>query len=385
MRKLWAATAAVLCCLMFAGVPAAAAEPAESGGLPGSLWLADGSLTRYYFVHPDGTMVVSALGAIGLGVWEPSGDGGLTSRVDLKRRHEGEWGTLTSHSEWVVDESADTATVTSTESFIGADGIAQPLRTESLTLDRLHMAPMPENAFAETPPDRGWQAVIGPSLLDRAEAGVYTEPYSPPNYNVNHADGTGLTLNPYVGDGVALWTPVGDGHLLTTAWYPMWRGSRTPLVGQSTISEQSGSLRGSYGTSDGWEGSGYSSPMRFEPLDGEFAVPDPSLWPTTGSVWVEPSPNDDGQMARTAYLADGTLVSVHPKYGVGVGMWQPVDEDTFASNILYKGGDWSLKAESTVSGDGESLVTRWVAEAHWSNPAEDEAGTSTASRMRLEP
>ena len=78
-------------------------------------------------------------------------------------------------------------------------------------------------------------------------------------------------------------------------------------------------------------------------------------------------------------------MSVHPKYGVGVGTWQPVDEDTFASNILYKGGKWSLKAESTVSGDGESLVTRWVAESHWSNPAEDEAGTSTASRMRLEP
>ena len=125
--------------------------------------------------------------------------------------------------------------------------------------------------------------------------------------------------------------------------------------------------------------------MRFESLDGELAIPDPSLWPTTGSVWVEPSDDGDGQMARTAYLADGTIVTVHPRYGFGVGLWQPVDEDTYVSNILYKGGDWSLKAESTVGKDGERLTTHWEAEADWRNPAEDEAGTSTASRMHLEP
>jgi hypothetical protein len=66
-------------------------------------------------------------------------------------------------------------------------------------------------------------------------------------------------------------------------------------------------------------------------------------------------------------------------------MWQPVDEDTFVSNVLYKGGLWSLVAASTYGADGESLVTRWEADAHWTNPADDEAGTSTASRMHLAP
>ncbi len=78
-------------------------------------------------------------------------------------------------------------------------------------------------------------------------------------------------------------------------------------------------------------------------------------------------------------------MTTHPKYGIGVGEWLPIDEDTIASNILYKGGDWSLKAESTVSEDGESLSTRWEADANLGNPAEDAAGSSTASRMHLEP
>lgn len=60
--------------------------------------------------------------------------------------------------------------------------------------------------------------------------------------------------------------------------------------------------------------------------------------PTTGSVWVEPSGDDYGQVARSAYLADGTIVTVHPRYGVGVGLWQPVDEDTFVSHILTRAG-----------------------------------------------
>ena len=385
MRGMRTAVAATLCCLLLAGVPVVAAEPAEGIGLPGSIWQQAEGGADFYIMHPDGTMVVSGLGAIGLGLWEPSGDRALTSRVDFKRRYDGRWGTLTSRSEWVVDESTDTATVTSTESFIGADGVAQPLGNESTTLNRLHMAPMPENAFAVTPVDPGWEAVIGPSLYDRSEAGVYYEAYSPPNYDVQHADGTGLALNTNVGDGVVLWAPVGEGRLLNTRWYPAWRGSRTPLVGQYTVNEQTGSLSGSYGTPDGFEGSVYASAMRFEPLDGELAVPDPGLWQTTGRVWVEPSPNDDGQMVRTAYLADGTVVTVHPRYGVGVGMWQPVDEDTFVSDIRYKGGQWSLKAESTVGEDGESLVTRWEADANLGNPAGDQAGTSTATRMHLEP
>ena len=125
--------------------------------------------------------------------------------------------------------------------------------------------------------------------------------------------------------------------------------------------------------------------MRFKPLEGELVAPDPSLWPTTGTVWSEDDGDQDGQVERTAYFADGTLLTVHPRYGVGVGMWQPVDEGTFVSNILYKGGLWSVIAESTYSEDGESLTTRWEADAHWTNPADDEAGTSTASRMQLDP
>jgi hypothetical protein len=373
-----------LCCLLVAGVPVTAAESAEGGGVPGSIWQPADGAPAYYLMHPDGTMVVHRGGSIGLGVWEPTGDLSLTGRVDSKRALLGEWGTLTNHSEWVMDESADAATVTSTESFVGADGVTQPLGTESLTLERLHMAPMPENAIAETPPDPGWQAVIGPSLHDRTEAGLFYEGNLPPNHLLKHADGTVLALNPGVGDGVGLWAAVGDGWWDSTMWYPRWRGSTTPLVGQSKASEGGGTLSTTYGTTDGFEASSGSMPMRFKPLDGELATPDPSLWPTTGRVWVEPSGNDDGQMARTAYLADGTIVTVHPRYGVGVGMWQPVDEDTFVSNILYRSGDWSLKAESTVSEDGESLATRWAAKANWTNPAEDEAGTSTASRMHLE-
>ena len=384
MRRICISVVAMLGCLLLASVPVATAQSVPGDGLPGSIWQPVEGGASFYIVHPDGTIVVSNLGAVGLGLWEPRGDSALTSQVDFKRRYDGRWGTLISRSDWVVDESADAATVTTTESFVGADGVPEPLGTESMTLKRLHMAPMPENAHAATPADLGWQPVLGPSLYSRDEAGVYVEPYSPPNYSLNHADGTSLAVNPYVGDGVGLWAIVGDGWSNATMWYPTWRGSRTPLVGQSVVSE-TGALSTSYGTADGFEGSAYSSPMPFKPLEGELVVPDPSLWPTTGTVWSEDDWDQDGQVERTAYFADGTLLTVHPRYGVGVGMWQPVDEDTFVSNVLYKGGLWSLVAASTYGADGESLVTRWEADAHWTNPADDEAGTSTASRMHLAP
>lgn len=386
MRRIWAAGAAIVVCLSLGGMPVSAAELSESTGMVGSIWQPETGTATYVIVHPDGTMVVQhATRGIGLGVWEPTGDGSLSSRVDFTSGHQGERGTHTSRSDWLVDDATEIATLTSEETFTGPDGVPQPLETSTLTLRRLHMAPMPENAVAPTPPDTGWQAVIGPARYDRSEAGVMIEPYSPPNHTLEHADGTTLFLNPYIGDGVGLWAPVGEDAYVGTAWFPRWRGPNDALVSQSLVNEETGRASGRYGTSDGFEDSMYSMPMRFEPLEGDLVAPDPDLWPTIGSVWQEPYAEDDSRMVRVAYLADGTAVTTHPRYGVGVGEWRPIDEDTFASNILYKGGDWSLKAESTLSEDGESLTTRWQADANLGNPAEDEEGTSTANRMRLEP
>ncbi len=156
------------------------------------------------------------------------------------------------------------------------------------------MAPMPENAVAPTPPDPGWQAVIGPARYDRSEAGVMVEPYSPPNYTLEHADGTALFLNPYVSDGVGLWAPVGERAYVATAWFPRWRGANSPLVSQALANEDTGSKSRRYGTSNGFEGTSYEMPMRFEPLEGDLAAPDPGLWPTIGSVWQEPYAEGDG-------------------------------------------------------------------------------------------
>ena len=92
----------------------------------------------------------------------------------------------------------------------------------------------------------------------------------------------------------------------------------------------------------------------------------------------------DGLATRSAYLADGTVISVHPEYGEGVGLWQPTGPDTLVSDIRYRNGRVQLRAQSTVDAGGETLSTRYVLKAD-STGMPETTGTSTATRLRLQP
>jgi hypothetical protein len=86
-----------------------------------------------------------------------------------------------------------------------------------------------------------------------------------------------------------------------------------------------------------------------------------------------------------AYLADGTVVARDPRYGTGIGNWQPVDADTMLSVIRFStrlGQDHRIWAESTVAPDGATLTIRSEHQDKSTDPRVD-VETVTAVRLSL--
>jgi hypothetical protein len=401
MRRLWAASAAIVLCAALLPLAGLGADPTEDVGLTGSLWVSRGEGTgdTYYTLHPDGTVVTMTGNstdqsrAVGLGVWEPTGERSLTATwayADADPLTHMLPGTSTYRSEWLIDEPAESATLTYNASFERLSGDVVPAETGSRTLERLHMQPLPTFAEAPVPPEPAWSLALGPASHGPGAGSVSTISPShasdPPEYLVAHADGTYFYTSPYGGNGVGLWAPSGEETAALTSWFGEWPNHSVAQLVIELKRVLSSYTLGSYGSSEAFEGSFSATSEAFRPMDPDapLASPDPALWPSTGSLWVESL--EDGQAARTAYLSDGTVISVHPEYGVGAGLWQPIDADTFASWIGYatqRSVDWQVRAESTISADGETLTSDYILEKK-SNDTAPETGTSTATRVRPE-
>jgi hypothetical protein len=321
----------------------------------------------HYLVHPDGTLVaLGGNGSVGLGLWEPTGERSLVSMLvypDADPSPDVRLGTAIHLAEWIVDAAGESATVTYVATFERADGTPVPEQAGAFTLQRLHSPTQPGDAGIAAPPEPAWRTELGLPLHGVGRGGIRVVAGEPWDYDVTHADGTLLTLSPPC-DRVGLWSPTGERASVRTDW---------ALTAGSASEPQE----------VGWMLPGPGMAMAIEPLDRERAIaaPDPSSWPSLGTIWVEATA--DGLAVRSAYFADGTVISVHPVYGTGVGLWQPAGDDTFASTIHYRKGRTRLSGESTVSPDGETISTRYrLVDDRAGAPPEE--GVSKATRMHLE-
>lgn len=341
-------------------------EGASPTGLHGSLWLhpTDASTTDTYLeVHPDGTVVsFQGYAPIGLGVWRPTGERSFRSVVERATTVDAQPGTSRVVADWALDATATTATITLAETVTLTDGTGLTGESDTWTVRRLSMPRMPTDAAASTPPDPGWWPELGPPAFDRSLAGVGIEPYRPANYDVTHADGTSFGANGYCGDTMGLWAPAGETAAIGASWFPVDTGPYRPLVWSSRADPDTGLGSSVYGYADRFtDTTPVIQPMRLATYrDRPLPSPDPASWPSQGMVWTWDT--GDGRPARQAWFADGTVISVHPTFGRGVGLWQPVGPDTFASTVDYRYGDVQLRSEATRGADGDTLAIAWEQE-----------------------
>jgi hypothetical protein len=365
--------------------PTAIASPSpDASGLTGSLWADQSEFSWvYYLLHPDGSMVSldSAYAPdLGMGVWTPTGERTLATTVAFLVAG----GQATQRSEWDIDEAAETASMTYTLVTEATAGKPKAPESGTVTLTRLHLAPMPPDATYPTPPEPAWRNELGRPLYPLSDAGVAIEPYDPDNYDLSNADGTSLSLNAYVGTGLGLWAPTGEWSSVGTAWYPGWLHD-PPAVAEA-VGDPSGSFSARYGSSKAFEdtSSGQNMTLELAAGDGPLASPDPAALPVLARVWVEPA--DNGRASRIAWLADGTIVAVHARYGMGMGLWRPTTDGRIASTIVYLYDTWRQEATSTIGADGQSLQSDWVVTTqHDATGPTEEAGTSTSTLMQVEP
>lgn len=365
--------------------PAAIASPSPAAaGLTGSLWADQSEFSWvYYLLHPDGSMVslnTSFAPDLGVGVWAPTGDRTLATTVAFLVGG----GQATHRSEWVIDQAAETAVMTYTLDTEVTTGEPKEPETGTATLTRLHLAQMPPDATYPTPPELAWRNALGRPLYPVSQAGVGIEPYNPRNYGVTNADGTTLLLNAWVGTGLGLWAPTGESSSVGTAWYPGWMHD-PPAVAESVVTE-TGGFTSRYGSSKAFEDTVSGKDMSLEPADGDtpLASPDPAALPVLARIWVEPA--DNGRATRIAWLSDGTIVAVHARYGMGTGLWRPTTDGRVVSTIDYLYDTWQQQIVSTLGPDGQTLQSEWVVTTrHDATGPTEEAGTSVATLMRVEP
>jgi hypothetical protein len=376
--------------------PPASTAPAE--GLTGSVWVAHRADRPdvYLVVHPDGSLVAfidrvaTIKEGLGIGVWEPIGDDSLVGTLrfgsgdplDARRG-----GSSLYHLEGTIDGSNERATLAYTGASRRGNGDALPETSGTLELERLHMLPMPADVRADTPAEPAWSLARGPALHGGVTGMVMSvapeHAGDPSSYVIQHADGTTFVAGPYGGDGVGLWLPGAEDTVLTTGWAGTWPDHAVAdSVNEVTLAGSTINVR--YGTSDAFEGTYQADPACLYPMSDTELLPepDPALWPDEAMVWTEDLP--DGGVATTAYFPDGTVVTSHPTYGVGVGLWQPIDVDSIATWIGYateRSFRWRLRGEGTLGQDGETLTMDYLLQnLNWTR--DPEPGSSTATRMR---
>jgi hypothetical protein len=378
-------------------LPDMSLAPEAPTRLTGSLWLAEseGALASDITLHPDGTIVQRVKGSgtpIGLGIWQPNGEQSLSSVVvfiDADPDKHVAYGLSTYHAEWNLDDAAESGTLTWKATVQPGGGSAPTEVHGSSSLTRLHPLPVPEGAKYPLPTEPEWTLGIG-STGQAPGSGRITSIRladgcvdDPDDYMVVHDDGTLLFAGPEA-NGVGLWVPSGPDTSAVSAWsHSCWVCIDHPGLPDRWAGELTGrSLRA--GNGDALDQRLAAAPRRIEPMSGE-TLPDvdSALWPDLGSVWLQETA--DG-VAIAAYLADGTAITQHRRYGTGVGYWQPIDTDTIASSVAFTERglkDYHLRAKATIASEGQTMsMTYQLVER---NSGSEETGDMTATRLRLDP
>lgn len=266
----------------------------------------------------------------------------------------------------------------------------------SASIERQKMAPMPPEAASVTPPDAGWRPVTGIARHGPDESGVTLEQYGGrPNMNLEHSDGTWVSINSWVGPGVGLTAVPDEYHVIVTAWFTNDDPDYTaPLVAEASVDPETGEITNAYGTSEGFTDSAPGEPQELDSGGGALPEPDPAWWPSLGSLWVEE--RDDGPEVTTAFHADGTLLTIDPYRGVGVGSWQPTGPDTAVLTIDYydtdpsldsvKRGPATLRGEMRTDESGELATLDFTVENRLEYGLEiwEEPGSATLRRQPFE-
>ena len=326
-----------------AGMTAWAQEATDldlSQNAHGSVWLErhEDGLATFYVLHGDGLMTgFNRQLGIGVGQWAPVDDHSIVASLGFTGTDSQylrlKPGTADLNFSGTLDEASDVMTLTYDQNDLGLT---------SASIERLKMAPMPPEAASVTPPDTGWRPVIGITSHEPDESGVILEQYGGrPIMDLLHSDGTWVSINNWVGPGVGLTASPDAYHGIMTAWFTNDDPDRTlPLVGEETIDPETGETTNRYGDSEGFTDSAPGEPQELGSDDGALPEPDLTWWPSLGSLWVEE--RDGGPDVISALHADGTLLTVDPYRGVGVGSWQPTGPDTAVVAIDYYDQDPSL-------------------------------------------
>lgn len=337
-------------------------EPAQNA--PGSIWLErhEAGPATFYVLHGDGLLTgFNRQLGIGVGQWAPVDDHTIAASLGFTGT-DGQYLHLATGAADLrfggeLDGTGDLMTLTYDQNDLGM---------ASTSAERLKLAPMPPEAASVTPPDVGWRPAVGIVSHEPDQSGVTLEEYGGrPNMNLEHSDGTWISINSWVGPGVGLTASPDEYHGILTAWFTNNDPDLTlPLVGEITIDPETGEVTNAYGDSEAFTDSAPSEPQVVDFDTGDApAEPDPAWWPSQGTLWVEE--RDDGPNVITAFHADGTLLTIDPYRGVGVGSWRPTGPDSAAVTIDYYDTDPSLdgvgRGPATLRGDMRTGETGAVA------------------------
>jgi hypothetical protein len=402
VRRRWTAVpafvAGVVALLLLAAVLAVVPGPSvPSLGSNGSLWRTTGvdGGDSYVMLHADGTAVTLTYPItrqVGIGIWRWTGPSSLTTLIaypDADPKRHALPGFSTYRADWTLDDARQAARSTWVATLRPADGSAMADRQGSATYQRLALAPLPDDARYPVPSEQPWPASTGQADARPDAGSVVGITYSdgctisePSDYLALHGDGTALYVGASGGNGLGLWAWTGDKTRAISGWYGSWVVANHQIwVGQLI---GTGQLLGRTGSSRVFDRTFTAGPRPVEVKDAPLPPADDSAWPELGSVWLQET---DAGTAIIAFLADGTLVARDPRYGTGIGSWQPMGAGRTIGVIRFStrlAQDHRVWLESTLLPDGDSMSIQFQHQDKSAGPDLD-VGTATAVRLTFEP
>ena len=389
----------------FLPAPELAGVERDTGAI-GSLWLEPGEdgPDSYVTLHPDGTVVritIAPRHPVGIGVWRPTGERSLSAVIaypDADLVNHLRPGVTTYRAEWDIDEAARTAEVAWSATATPADGSGLVEASGASMLTRLTRRSLPAQAKYPAPPEPDWELAFGPMVEgpgsgtvaaiaskgdDSCDLPDYqaSESADPPEYLVLHGDGSAFLASVSRDDGAGLWVRTGPDARALTSWFALPYSSRViDEVAQLIGTQQMLVLTGD---SEQFRDRTIAAWRHIEPMDGPLPTADPALWPASGSVWL--TSLEEGA-AITAHLTDGTVITLDPRYGTGVGYWQPLDAGTVASSVgfsTHPQQDHHLWSEAVIDPDGDTMHISYKHQDESGGPVE--TGSTSATRLRIEP
>ena len=246
------ATLTLVCSASIAAFAQEAMDQQSAQNAHGSIWLErhETGPATFYVLHGDGLMTgFNRQLGIGVGQWAPVDEHSIVAHLGFtgtdSQYSRLKPGTADLRFSGELDDAGDLMTLTYGQNDLGM--------TLALT-ERQKMAPMPPEAASVTPPDTGWRPVTGFNSHEPDESGVTLEQYGGrPNMNLEHADGTWVSINSFVGPGVGLMAAPDEYHGILTAWFTNDDPDSTlPLVAEVSVDPETGEMTNAYGDPEGF-------------------------------------------------------------------------------------------------------------------------------------